>query len=233
MSKKTTINKKILEDLVREKLSGAKEADNLNFSTPPESDTEVITSTEAEKQLDISLKELSSHALSLNLIEFNKSLELLAEEGVDLEDALWAMMDFMPVVPDSFRENSIYQLADRLRVENHTKEAEFIENEAASEESPFIEMLRVLISHSDKQKQSLEESLVTILQEAPPAAIPIAIGIWGYRAYKAWKAARRIKKLRKAQKAAEKARKARAKAARAKKRAKNRKKRNLIVSRQI
>ena len=44
MSKKTTINKKILEDLVREKLSDAKEADNLNFSTPPESDTEVITS---------------------------------------------------------------------------------------------------------------------------------------------------------------------------------------------
>ena len=110
MSKKTTINKKILEDLVREKLSDAKEADNLSFSTPPESDTEVITSAEAEKQLDISLKELSNHALSLNLIEFNKSLELLAEEGVDLEDALWAMMDFMPGVPESFSENSIFRL---------------------------------------------------------------------------------------------------------------------------
>lgn len=225
MSNKISASKKILQDLVLESIENAKSEKDFVPVEPSDTESTTQSTDQDEKELENSLRDLSNHTLSLNLEEFEKTLKLLSEEGVDLDDALWAMMEFMPTVPDDFDENSIYELINALKAKNRTKEAEFIENEAQNEDSPFIEILRILISNNNSQKQSFEESLIRILQEGLPVWI-IGAGAWAYRSYKVYKKAKKVKKLRKAQRAAEKARKARARAARAKRRARNRRKKN-------
>ena len=85
--------------------------------------------SELPTNLNNELSSLATSFLSLKIQEFQDKLMSLVKQGLDIDDLLWATVDFMPKVPENFDDTSAFEYLDHLGLPEDSKQAAFLRKE--------------------------------------------------------------------------------------------------------